>query len=220
MNASPRALTSRAPSPRSASEIRKRGAPARLSAVGWNCTNSRSATRAPAWIRERDAVAGRDGGVRRLAKHLAGAAGRQQHRRARAPRGARRPRRRTGRRDARPSSTTRSVTSAWLIVVDRRQRARRAPTARGRSRGRWRRRRAARGGRCAPPRGRAPVAVGVAIEARAPLHQLAHVARAFLDQHAHRRLVAQPVAGAHRVAPRAAPELSSAPIAAAMPPCA
>ena len=48
MNGSPSALTSRAPSPRSASDSRKRGWPSTWSAVGWNCTNSRSATRAPA----------------------------------------------------------------------------------------------------------------------------------------------------------------------------
>ncbi len=40
----------------------------------------------------------------------------------------------------------------------------------------------------------------VAIEPRAPLDQLAHVPRAFLDEHAHGRLVAQSVAGANRVA--------------------
>ena len=48
MKRSPAALTISAPSPRSASDSRKRGAPGALSTVGWNCTNSRSATRAPA----------------------------------------------------------------------------------------------------------------------------------------------------------------------------
>ena len=43
------------------------------------------------------------------------------------------------------------------------------------------------------------LAVRVAIEPRAPVDQLAHVARAFLDEHAHGRFVAQPVAGADRV---------------------
>ena len=41
--------------------------------------------------------------------------------------------------------------------------------------------------------------VGSAVESRAPRHQLAYVARAVLDEHAHRLLVAQPVAGRHRV---------------------
>ena len=41
--------------------------------------------------------------------------------------------------------------------------------------------------------------VRVAIEARAPVDQLAHVARAFLDEHVDGRLVAQSVAGADRV---------------------
>ena len=39
---------SRAPSPRTASLIRKWGAPGSIRAVGWNCTNSRSRTAAPA----------------------------------------------------------------------------------------------------------------------------------------------------------------------------
>ena len=46
MNRSPRALRSTAPSPRTASETRND--PGIASAVGWNCTNSRSATAAPA----------------------------------------------------------------------------------------------------------------------------------------------------------------------------
>jgi hypothetical protein len=37
-----------APSPRTASEIRKRGAPSTASAVGWNWTNSMSRSAAPA----------------------------------------------------------------------------------------------------------------------------------------------------------------------------
>src|SRR5205807_2410193 len=48
MKGSPRSLTRRAPSPRSASDMRKRGAPVTFSAVGWNWTNSRSASCAPA----------------------------------------------------------------------------------------------------------------------------------------------------------------------------
>ena len=44
----PSASINRAPSPRTASEIRKWGAPGSIRAVGWNCTNSRSRIRAPA----------------------------------------------------------------------------------------------------------------------------------------------------------------------------
>ena len=65
--ARPRALTSRAPSPRSASDSRNRGCPGTFSAVGWNCTNSRSATARAGAIRHRDAVAGRDRRIGRLA---------------------------------------------------------------------------------------------------------------------------------------------------------
>ena len=90
--------------------------------------------------------------------------------------------------------------------LDRRQRRRPAPRARGRSRGRSRRRRAGRGGRCAPPRGRAPARPSASrSKPRAPVDQLADVARALLDQHAHRRLVAQAVAGANACPRRAAP---------------
>ncbi len=48
MKRSPSSFSSSAPSPRSASDSRNRGAPGTSSAVGWNCTNSRSVTRAPA----------------------------------------------------------------------------------------------------------------------------------------------------------------------------
>ena len=43
------------------------------------------------------------------------------------------------------------------------------------------------------------LAVAVAIEPRAPRHQLANVARPLVDEDAHGRLVAETVAGAHRV---------------------
>ena len=48
MKRSPSALSSRAPSPRSASDSRKRGVPGTVITVGWNWTNSRSLTAAPA----------------------------------------------------------------------------------------------------------------------------------------------------------------------------
>jgi len=43
------------------------------------------------------------------------------------------------------------------------------------------------------------LAVAVAIEARAPVDELAHVARSVPDQHVDRPLVAKPVAGAQRI---------------------
>ena len=43
------------------------------------------------------------------------------------------------------------------------------------------------------------IAVGVAVEGGAPLHQLADVAWPVADEHFHRARVAQPVAGRHRV---------------------
>ena len=99
----------------------------------------------------RDPVAGRHLGVGRLAEHLAGAAGREQRRA-----GAGRPRRavriQIATPTARPSSTriaeARACSTAWTrgCAAVRAHRA-------GRSRGRWCRARAARGGRCAPPRG-------------------------------------------------------------------
>ena len=74
--------------------------------------------------------------------------------------------------------------------------------------------------RCAPPsRPSASSPSGVAVEGRAPVDQLAHIARAVLDQHRHRRLVAQPVAGRERVGACSAGRIAGA-MAAAMPPCA
>ena len=52
---------------------------------------------------------------------------------------------------------------------------------------------------CAASSPSASSSVGVAIEARAPVDQLADVARALLDEHADGGLVAQAVAGADRV---------------------
>ena len=43
------------------------------------------------------------------------------------------------------------------------------------------------------------IAVGVAVERGPPLHQLAHVAGTFADEHFHRPQVAQPVARCHGV---------------------
>ena len=110
----------------------------------------------PGPVRDRDAVAGRDRRVRRLAEDLPGAARRQQ----RAARARRRARRRPSCRNSTPDARGRPRRSATRRArargSGRSPSARRAPTARGRSRGRSRRARAARAARCAPLRARAP----------------------------------------------------------------
>ena len=80
MNGSPRSLTSRAPSPRSASEIRKRGAPGTLQRGRMKLDELQIGDARAGVIRERDAVAGGDAGIGRFAEDLTGAAGRQQRR--------------------------------------------------------------------------------------------------------------------------------------------
>ena len=158
------------------------------SAVGWNCTNSRSATRAPAAQRHRDAVAGRHLGVGRLAEHLAGAAGREQRRArparsaaSRRDRGTRRRRRGRPRPGSRSRARARRPGCAPCAAV-------RGPQASRRSRGRSRRARAARGGRCAPPRGpSATLAVRRRDRTRAPQSISSRTsARALVDEDAHR----------------------------------
>ena len=168
-------------------------------------------------VRERDAVAGRNRGIRRLAEDLAGAAGREEHRVRRVP---------AWRTPGRSKYRTPAI---WPDlddeigderVVDRRDGVQRPDLLPHRAADR------AAGGiadvenapdavrRLEPER---QFAVRVAIEARAPGDQLAHVARALFDQHAHRGLVAQPVAGPSvSVACRSG--LSSGPSAAAIPP--
>ncbi len=199
MNVSPRTFTSRAPSPRSASEIRNRGASGILERGRMKLDELEIGDARAGVVRERDAVAGRDRRIRRLAEDLAGAAGREQDRA--------RPRSIGGRRDrskyrtpaTRPVSTTRSVTSAWLIVVT---------VCSGRDLLPQRAADLAAGGIAgvedAPDAVRRfeaerQLAVRIAIEARAPVDQLADVARAFLDEHAHRGFIAQAVAGPQRV---------------------
>ena len=118
-------------------------------------------------VGERDAVARRHDRIGRLAKYLAGAAGGEQRRR-------------------RAHFVRRSggvnVTNAGHAAVlrrrapsparDRSSRSTaapaRAPTRRGRSRGRWHRRRAARAARCGPLRGRAPDGPPASRSKRAP----------------------------------------------------
>ena len=98
-----------------------------------------------------------------------------------------------------PSSTTRSVTSAWLIVVTdgrletRSQRTR--PISRPVASPAWSTRRTL----CAASRPSDEPAVGIAIEPRAHAEQFADVADAVLDQRGDGGFVAQAVARAQRV---------------------
>ena len=180
---------------------RNRGAPATVQRGGMKLHELEIGDAGAGVVRERHAVAGGDAGIGRLAKDLPCAAGRQQRRRRASLRDARPRRRRTRRRRTRPPSTMSSVDQHVIHRrSDGRQRRRRAPRARGRSRGRSHRRRAARGERCARPRGRsAGCAAASRSNARAPIDELAHIARAVLDQHADGGFVAQAVAGSQRV---------------------
>ncbi len=198
MNASPRALTSRAPSPRSASEMRNRGAPARFSAVGWNCTNSRSATRAPASNPSAMPSPVATAGVGGLAEHLAGTAGGQQcgagaHLMA-APVGV------EVAHAAREAGIDDDLGDERVIDgVDRRQRADAIPEHAA----------DLAAGRVACMQDAADAVRGLAaerqppsrveVELRAPLDQLTDVGRTVLDQHADRLFVAEAVAGADRI---------------------
>ena len=150
-------------------------------------------------IRHRDAVAGRDRRIGRLAVDLPRAAGRQQHHvrpraiasvpsscRNRAP-------------TQRPPSTIRSTTRAWSWAVTLGRPATRCHSARPISRPVASAACSTRRALCAASMRKRELAVGIAIEARAPLDQLADVARAVLDEHLHGPLVAQPVAGGDRV---------------------
>ena len=65
--------------------------------------------------------------------------------------------------------------------------------------GRWCRARAARGGRCAPPRAPSANSPSAGDRRRAPVHQLVDVARALGDENPHRVDVAEAVAGGQRV---------------------
>ena len=80
MNGSPPAFTSRAPSPRSASDSRKRGASrdvehGRVKLHELHVGDARARA-----IRQRDAVAGRHFGIRRFREHLTRTACREQRR--------------------------------------------------------------------------------------------------------------------------------------------
>ena len=200
MNASPRSLTSRAPSPRSASEIRKRGAPGSLSAVGWNWTNSRSVDARAGPVRERHAVAGRHGGIGRLPEDLAGPPGGEQ-RRPRPPSLPRsHPRPRT--MDARCTGRLRRRAGDDAVVRLHLDGGHAGHARPERARDFASRRVAAcstRRTECAASRPNAGRPRRVAVEARTPVDELPHVARPLIDQHAHRRLVAQAVTRGQRV---------------------
>ena len=133
-------------------------------------------------VRHREAVAGRDGGVRRLAEHASGAARREQHG-ARA-RHARRDRRRT--RSARPGTRRPPMSSVVASAsCSTRTPAAAADPAPQRA-GNLAARDVARV-QHAPDAVRAfarerGLAIRVPIERHAPLDQLAHVARAFVDE--------------------------------------
>ena len=200
MNASPAAFTSRAPSPRSASDSRNRGCPGTFSAVGWNWTNSRSATARAGPIRHRDAVAGGDRRVGRLAEDLARAAGREQHAPARAPSPGAPSSSRN--RDAGAPAVLDEQLDARACVVQSSTlgSARRAlPEHAADLAARSRRARAARAGRCAPPRCRAPAAVRRRDRSARPSRSARARSAGLFDEHAHRLAVAQAVAGRHRV---------------------
>ena len=173
-------------------------------------------------VRDRDAVAGRDRRIRRLAEHLPRAAGREQ-----------RTRRARLRRSFRQSSKYRTPTHA-PVLDDHPDGAR--VRARTRTLGmrrdalpehaadlaaRWRRARAARAARCAPPRvASAGRAVGVAIEARRPTRSArARSAGPLRPARATARSSHRPSPAAS-VSARCSAGLSSGPTAAAMPPCA
>ena len=149
-------------------------------------------------VRHREAVAGRYRGVRRLAEHASGATRRQQHG--------------TRVRDPRPSVATHEPHATALAAhqIDRRRqrvvehanagsaatpvperagdlttgdvtRVQHAPDAVG-----------------AFPRERRR-AIRIPIERHAPVDQLAHVPRSFVDQQIDRGLIAQPRAGGKRI---------------------
>ena len=218
MNRSPSRRRRCAPSPRTASEIRKRTAARRRRAVGWNWTNSMSRTRRAGPVGDGDPVAGRPRRVgragdtarrRRRWRAASSARARAAARRGRAPR---------RRRSASPSPTSAIAavcSSTWIRGSCRHpgdQRARRSPR-------RWRcRRHAGCGGGCDRPRGRARTRRRVAVEPHSEPLRSPIRAGPVVDQHAHRVRVAQPAARRAACPRRAAPGRRRRPIAAAMPP--
>ena len=196
---SPAALRSRAPSPRSASESRKRGAPSTCSAVGWNCTNSMSQISAPGAPRHGHAVAGGDVRIGGVPEDAAQAAGGEQH-------GAR-----ADARDA-PRALLVDQRAGRLAVFD--QQVRDHGVAAEFDVGQRGGLAVERAGDLAPGGiavrvqhavaavrafAREGEAVALAVELRAPLDQLLDGARTLLHQRAHGVAVAQPVAGGERV---------------------
>ena len=179
MNGSPSALTRRAPSPRSASDSRKRGWPVdvehgRVELHELEVGDFARRPRRPSRSRRRTPPRGWSS---------RGTPGRRRRSRAASHGPAALVARRRGiqvrrrRRRGRPRRGSR-----WRARARRRGCAgapRRGPKHPADRRDRWRRARAARGGRCAPPRGPAPTSpFGWRSKARAPVHQLGDVGRA------------------------------------------
>ena len=156
MNASPSAFRSRAPSPRSASDSRKRGWPGHVQRRRMKLDELEIGDRA----RRRDTPS-----RRRRRSRPAGSSSRDRPARRRRSRAA--PRAPAPPPSVPSSARNRAPDAAAVlddqlddarVIVGRHagQRRRRAPRARGRSRGRSHRARAARGARCAPLRSPAP----------------------------------------------------------------
>ena len=165
------------------------------STVGWNCTNSRSASGGAGAQRQRQPVAGRDGRV-----------GGRRRRAGRSRRWRARPRRRAAGRPARPgrraprqpatAPRARAVRSAQRVERRRapvstaaRGRARRRPAS-ARPPRRWRRRRRGRSGcaECPPSRVSARTPAGVGVErARRGCISRGHRGRALGQDRARRR---------------------------------
>ena len=169
---SPSGPCSVAPSPRIASVTgspRGRGTP--MTAVGWNCRNSRSASVGAGRVREPQADPERARRVRRARPQRRGAAGGEHRRRApgRArPSSSTTP---TQRPSARPQRRRRAAPSSTL---DARRPRRRAPRGGARRAGRSRcRRRARPGARVAALEPEREVAVAVGVEADAELLEVA-----------------------------------------------
>ena len=200
MKRSPSSLTSQAPSPRSASDNRNRGAPGNRERRRMELHELEIGDARAGAPRQRDAVAGRDRRIGRLAEDLSGAAGRQQHRAAPSiVAGVARVAIRRARRSGRPRTIS-AIARVWLSTVHARVgRDARPQQPADLASGRVARvQHAAHAVRAlAAERRAAPVAI--AIERGAPLEQLADVADAVLHEHAHGVFVAQAVAGGHRV---------------------
>ncbi len=199
MNRWPRSLSSTAPSPRTASETSASGVSGVSSAVGWNCTNSMSASLHAGTKRHGVAVAGGHHGIGGIAIELSAAAGGDHGGVGHDLRGA--------------PFDGHAHTAAFAVLHDQLQRARalQDPHAVAAVHALDERRRhlGARAvavrvddpvARVRPLAPQAEVATRFEIEARTGRGQLAHARRSLRDEHAHRARVAQGRAGGQRVA--------------------